>query len=270
LTATQNLERTTTETLDVVKQSCILIGNEIGMTDADYRGEAKDICAAVYGRVNDNLKVAFKSKAALKVTYKPAVCTVDARAQASAAASCEGKASADIKATCTGTCNGKCDGTCSAKGSGGNCAGQCSGTCQGECQGTADVDASASCKASATIDASVKMQCTEPELKIEGDAKLYVDKTKAEQTIAGLRAGLPKILSVRARLVPLGHAVAVWARSAAELKDMGVRALQSFKDQATCVGGQIAAAASMVGKIQANVSVSVEVSASASGTIGSN
>ena len=43
---------------------------------------------------------------------------------------------------------------------------------------------------------------------------------------------------------------------------------QSFKDQALCISGQIAAAAKLIGSIEANVSVSVEVSASASGTIG--
>lgn len=270
LIATQNLEAKTKETVEVVKQSCILIGNEIGMTEADYRGETKDICAAVYGRVNENMKVAFKGKAALKVKYKPAVCTVSADAQLSAAAQCEGKASADFKASCSGTCRGKCDGTCATKGSGGNCAGQCSGTCQGQCEGTSDVNASAQCRAAATVKAELEVECTEPELTIEADAKLTLDKAKAEMTLKGLRAGLPKIFSVKARLAPMKHAVEVWAKSAAELKDIGIRGLQSFKDQATCVGGQIAAAANMVGNIQANVSVSVEVSASASGSIGAN
>ena len=268
LVATQDIQKESQRVADVVGESCRIMGNEVGFTEADYKGETKDICAMVYGRINENLKVAFKGKAAYKVKYKPAVCRVNAQASAEAAAQCEGKASADIKATCSGVCNGKCDGTCATKGGGGECAGQCNGTCRGKCEGTADVDASAECKASASVKASLEVECTEPELTIEGDAKLYVDKAKAEATLKALKAGLPKVLSVKARLVPLKFAVETWAKSAASLKDIGIRGLQSFKDQATCIGGQIAAAAGMVASIQANVSVSVEVSASASGTIG--
>ncbi|MGN6109101.1 MAG: hypothetical protein ACTHU0_28605 [Kofleriaceae bacterium] len=272
LQATLDLQATTEETVKVVKQSCVMIGQEIGMIPADLEGETKEVCAKVYGTINDNLKVAFKSKAALKVTYKPAVCRVSIDAQAKAAAECEGKASADIGAKCSGVCRGKCDGQCSGKagtgGSSGECGGQCSGTCHGQCEGHADVEASAQCKASASVKASAELECTEPELKIEADAKLVVDKSKAEATIKGLRAGLPKILSVKARLEPLKYATQAWVSSAKELKDMGPKFVNSFKDQALCISGQVGAAFSAIGKIEANVSVSVEVSASASGTIG--
>lgn len=272
LVATQNLQTTTEETVKVVKQSCIMIGTEIGMTEADFRGETKDICAQVYQRIDENMKVAFKAKAGLKVKYKPAVCKVNIDAQAKAAAECEGKASADIKATCSGVCNGKCEGTCAGKagtgGSGGECNGECKGTCHGSCEGHADVNASAQCKTSASVKASMDVQCTEPELDISADAKLVVDKSKAEMTIKGLKAGLPMILSVKARLAPLKYAVQVWAESARELKDAAPMLAKSFKDQAMCISGQIAAAAKMIGSIEANVSVSVEVSASASGSIG--
>jgi len=272
LVATQQLQKVSEETVQVVRQSCILIGNELGMTEADYKGETKDICAKVYGTIQDNMKVAFKGQAALKVKYTPAVCRVDARAQAEAAAQCEGKASADIQATCSGTCRGTCEGTCAGKagtgGSGGQCAGQCNGTCRGECEGHADVNASAQCKAHASVEASVNVQCTEPELDIQADAKLVVDKAKAEMTIRALKAGLPKILSVKARLDPLKYAVESWAFAAKDLKDSAGTLAASFKDQAMCISGQIAAAASLISQIQVNVSVSVEVSASASGTIG--
>lgn len=221
------MQKSTEETVKVVKQSCVMIGTEIGMLPADLEGETKEVCAKVYGTVSDNMKVAFKGKAALKVQYKPAVCKVNVEAQAKAAAECEGKASADIKATCSGTCRGKCEGTCAGKaGTGGNkgqCAGECKGTCRGECEGHADVDASAQCKADASVKASLDVQCTEPELKIEADAKLVLDKAKAEATLKGLRAGLPKILSVRARLAPMKHAAQTLVASAAELKDIARR-----------------------------------------------
>src|SRR5262245_2595575 len=38
LQATKDLEKTTEETVQVVKQSCEMIGREMGMTDADFRG----------------------------------------------------------------------------------------------------------------------------------------------------------------------------------------------------------------------------------------
>ena len=272
LQATKDLEAQTEETVKVVKQSCIMIGNEIGMTEADYKGETKDICATVYGRINDNMKVAFKGKAALKIKYKPAVCKVSVDAEAKFAAECEGKASADVGATCTGTCHGKCDGTCAGKagtgGSGGECNGECKGTCHGSCEGHADVNASAQCKASASVKAQASMECSDPELKIDADAKLVVDKSKAEMTIKALKNGLPKLLSIKARMAPIQYAAEAVLTSAKELKDMGPKFVNSFKDQALCITGQITAALNAATKIQANVSVSVEVSASASGTVG--
>jgi modification target Cys-rich repeat protein len=270
LQATKDLEATTAETVRVVKQSCEIIGRELGMADADFTGEAKDVCAHVYGALRDNMKVSFKSQAALKIKYKPAVCRINVDAEAKAAAECEGNASADVGATCTGACHGTCEGTCSGKagtgGSGGECHGECKGTCHGECEGHADVKASAQCRASASVKASIDVKCTEPELTIVADAKMTLDKSKAEMVIRALKNGLPKALSVKAHLEPLKRSVEVWAQSAKELKDMGPKFINSFKDQALCISGQIAAAANMIGRINTNVSVSVEVSVEASAT----
>lgn len=272
LEATKNLSVTAEETAKVVKQSCIMMGTELGMAEPELQGEAKDICAKVWGTIDANMKVVVKSKAALKVKYKPAVCKVNVDVQAKAAAECEGKASADVGATCSGVCHGKCDGTCAGKagtgGSGGQCDGECKGTCHGDCEGHADVKASAQCKASASVKANADVQCTEPDLDISFDAKLVVDKSKAEATLKALKAGLPKLLSVKARIAPLKYAVESWVFAAKELKDMGPKFANSFKDQALCISGQIAAAANMIGHIEANVSVSVSVSAQASGSVG--
>jgi modification target Cys-rich repeat protein len=249
-----------------------MMGNELHMNGADLQGETNDVCARVITNIQNNLKVSLKPEAKLNVHYKPAVCKVDLEASAHAAAQCEGKADADVGASCTGTCHGTCSGTCSGKaGTGGNsgqCDGACSGTCKGSCEGHANVNASAQCKANAEVHASVDVQCTEPELTIEADAKLVVDTSKLELTLGALRHGLPKILSVKARLEPLQAAVVTWAASAKELADAGAGLAQSFKDQAMCISGQIAGAVEMVSHIQASVHVSVEVSASASGTIG--
>jgi hypothetical protein len=278
LTAVQDLEKQSQETVEVVKTSCKMMGKELGMTDADFPDgmETNDVCAKVWGAYRDNMKVAVKNKSAFKIKYKPAVCKVSVEATAEAAAKCEGKASADVGATCSGVCHGKCDGQCAGgakAGTGGNaaggeCNGECKGTCHGSCEGHADVKASGQCKASAQAHASADMQCTEPELSITLDAKLVVDKSKAEQTLAAMKAGLPKLLSVKARLAPLQAAVETTVGTAKELKSMGPKFVNSFKDQALCISGQVAAAVNAATHIQANISVSVEVSASASGEVG--
>jgi len=280
LSATQQLDATMQSTIEVVKTSCVMMGEELHMAPADLQGETKDVCNKVIATINDNMKVAIKPKAKLNVKYTPAVCTVDVQATAHAAAECEAKADADIgvkcegscTGTCSGTCNGKCNGKAGTGGSGGQCNGTCEGTCGGSCSGGcdghADVDASAQCKADAEVKASVDVQCTEPSLEIDADAKIIVDASKLQMTIAALKKGLPKILSIRARMKPLQAAFKAWATAAAELKDIGKDLAQSFKDQALCITGQISAAVGMLARIQVNVEVSVEVSASASGSAG--
>ena len=112
------------------------------------------------------------------------------------------------------------------------------------------------------------MECTEAKLEVTLDAKLVVDKTKAEQTLNAMKNGLPKLLSLQARLKPLQAAVETTVSTAKELKDLGPKFVNSFKDQALCISGQVAAALNAAMSIQANVSVSVSVSAEASGSVG--
>jgi hypothetical protein len=278
LTAVADLDKQAKETVEVVRTSCKMMGKELGMNEAEFTDgmETKDVCAKVWGVYNDNMKVAVKSKAAFKIKYTPAVCKVSVDATAEAAAKCEGKASADVGATCSGVCNGKCDGKCAASGKAGtggsggsgDCHGQCSGTCHGDCEGHADVKASGQCKAHAQVEASAKMECTEAKLEVTLDAKLVVDKSKAEQTLNAIKNGLPKLLSLHARMAPLQAAVETTLSTAKELKDMGPKFVNSFKDQALCISGQVAAALNAATSIQANVSVSVSVSAEASGSVG--
>ena len=278
LEAVADLQKQSQETVEVVKTSCKMMGKELGMPPADFPDsmETKDVCAKVWGAYHDAFKVGLKSKAALKIVYKPAVCKVDIQATADIAAKCEGKASADVGATCSGTCKGKCEGTCAGgakagtggSGGGGECNGQCKGTCKGECEGHADVKASGQCKAKAQASASAEMKCTEAELKVTLDAKMTLDKSKAEMVVKALQNGLPKLLSLKARTAQLQAAVETTVSTAKELKDMGPKFVNSFKDQAMCITGQVAAAVKAATSIQANVSVSVEVSASASGEVG--
>jgi len=228
LQATKDLDTAAIETVKVVKQSCVMMGQELGMPEADLQGETNDVCNKVTTTYQNNLKIYLKPKAKLAIKYKPAVCTVNAELAAGATAECEGSASA----------------------------------------GTGGSSGGGQCKAAAAVKASLDVKCTEPELSIEADAKLVVDKSKLEMTLKALRNGLPRLLSVKARLEPLTSATEQWAKTANELAAMGPKFTQSFADQATCIGFQLAAVGKAATRIQANVHVSVTVTASASATAG--
>jgi len=228
LQATKDLDTTLIETARVVKQSCVMMGQELGMPPPELEGDAKQVCDRVIATYQNNLKVTLKAGAKLTVKYTPAVCTVDAQASAKAVAECEGGAHA----------------------------------------GTGGSGAGGQCKAAAGVNASLHVQCTEPQLTLTAEAGVVLDKTKLEKTLAALRNGLPKLISINARLKPLKDAIAAWAQSAKELAGMGQKFAQSFHDQAMCIAGQLSALASAQTRIQANFEVSVSVGASASDTAG--
>ncbi len=274
LEATVKVDAEATRLVNIIGESCAIMGRELGMAGPELEGQPKDVCARVYERLNADLKVSIKAGAKLNVVYKPAVCTLDLQASASAAAECEAKASADIGMTCNGTCSGTCEGTCKGSagtgGSGGDCNGVCEGSCRGSCDGWAEADASAQCRAKAEVNASVDMTCTEPEFSVDVEAGAIVDASKAEKALSAMRAGFPKVFSVKARLAPFGAAVKTWGKTAAELGSAGRDLANSFKDQALCITGQIKAAVDAVARVNVSIEVSVEVSASASGTAGTN
>ena len=227
--ATKELDKISGDISVTVKDSCVLMGKDLGMAEADLGGDdIGAVCNKVIAGIQANLSVAFKGKASLKIVAKPAVCKADLDVQAKAAGECEGKA--DV-------------------GPGGS-------------------NASSQCRASGSIKVAAAVQCTPPEFSVEADAKMVVDKPKADMTIKALQDGMPKLLDVKGHVEPLKTAVEQWLVSVKELKDAGSSLAQSFKDQAMCITGQLAAVADMTGHIQANVSVSVSVSASASGTVG--
>jgi hypothetical protein len=229
LQATKDLQTTTIETVKVVKQSCITMGNKLGMPAADLAGDdTNGICAKVITQYQNNLKVDLKPGAKLKIKYTPAKCTIDASAGASASGACGGGAAA----------------------------------------GTGGSSAGGTCAATAQVNASLHAQCEPAKLTIDADAKLITNKDQLEMTIAAMREGLPELLSVSARIKPIKDAVVTWEKAANDLKDMGPKFAQSFQDQAMCITGQIGAAVNAATSIHANVEVSVSVSASASGTVG--
>ena len=225
LQATKDLKTVTIETLKVVKQSCIMMGNQLGMAQVDLSGDdTNGICTKVIAAYQNNLKVSFKPKQALKIKLVAPSCKVDLAASAGAAAGCGG--------------------------------------------GVADASANLQCKAAAVVKASINAQCTPPQLTIDFDPKAAVDVSKLEQTVKAMREGIPELLSVGARMRPINDALTVWEQSLASIKDMGSTFVQSFKDQAVCISNQLNLATSAGVHFKADVKVSVDVSASASGSVG--
>lgn len=254
-----------------VRTGCDAMAKELGVSP---EGDTKAVCNAVLAQLKEDLSAGIQAEAKLEVEYKPAVCRVDASFAAEVAAKCEASASGNVsvtcEGTCSGTCSGACDGTCQGDNSGGECNGQCDGVCRGSCsggcEGSADVQASAECEAKAEVDASVKMECTPAELNVTADASVVVDQPRYDRAVAAIKAGMPQILTVQAKVKPLQAAVKTWASTARQLGDAGKDLAGQFKDQALCISAQIGAAVSAIANIEASISVSVEVSVEASGT----
>jgi hypothetical protein len=274
LDATAQLDKTVRGLEVEVRTGCDAMAKELGISPKG--GTNKDVCDAVLAELKADMSAGIRAEAKLEVNYTPAVCTINIDAGMSAAAECEAKASGDIsvkcEGTCTGTCSGACDGKCEGGSGGSDCNGTCDGTCEGSCsggcEGSADVDASAECKAQAEAHATAEMTCTEAKLEVTADASVVVDKPKYEMAVAAIKAGMPHILEVRAKIKPLEHAVATFVATGKGVVDAGKDLAGQFKDQALCLSGQISAAASAMANIQASFSFSVEVSASASATAG--
>lgn len=280
LEATVTLNEAVLELEAEVKNPCVSMAEKLGVS---AEGDTRAVCNAVADGIKANLRAGLKGKASLTIDYKPAVCTVDADLAVDAAAKCEASASADVKVRCSGQCEGTCEGACKGKcegkagggGGKGECAGKCEGTCEGSCsggcEGSADVQASAECEAKAEVSANLEAKCTEPELTVEFDAKLVAEKPKVEAVVDALKSGLPRLLMVSAKVRgPVSATVKTWSKAAKDLAQASGKLYSSLGEQASCVAGQLAAAAAMVTKVEASVSVSVEASASVSGAAGAS
>jgi hypothetical protein len=281
LEATVQLEKAVSDSENYLRDTCALMGRELGLPGDRLSGNTKDVCSLVSAELSDSLQVGIGGKANLKVEAKPAVCTVNVDAGASAVAECEARASADVQVACSGTCEGTCSGTCHGTcagsagtgGSGGECAGQCDGRCEGSCSGScvghAEVEAEASCKAAAEVRANAEATCTEPEVNVSFDSEVVVDTSKAEAAVKAIEVGLPRLVRAHANAMgPLKFAAEGWIKTARDLAKAGPRLTSSLGDQAMCVAGQLSAAAAMIPSIQVSLEVQVEVSAEVSGSAG--
>jgi hypothetical protein len=273
LDATAQVDKATASLEASVGDACRQMAKAL---DIPAEGNTKAVCNKVAAELKNSMKVGVKGKAAVKTTYTPAVCKVDADFTAEAAAKCEGRAKADVKVTCSGTCSGTCNGACSgaceSKNAQGQCAGKCSGTCRGKCSGScsgsADVDGSAECKASASAQGNVRAECTEPKVEVAVDSKAVVDASRIAKVEKALKVGLPALLSANAKAKLVGKSVKAWASTAAKLKGAGSASVKALGAKAMCVAGELAGAAKVATQVNVRVSVSVQASASVSGAAG--
>jgi hypothetical protein len=272
LVASSELDRTSFELENSVKNACAKMARELGVSP---EGDTKTVCMRAKAELDANLQVSVKTEKRLVTKYTPPVCTTDVDFTASFAAQCEAKASADISVQCSGrcggTCNGACDGTCSSGTTSqcnGSCSGTCKGSCSGSCEGYADVNASAECKASAEIRATTRTTCTPAKTEIVQQDVTVVDATKWNKAMAAINVGLPELLTAKAKLELTAKALVLWVQTGAAL----AKSIGSFADQlgshTVCVGAQLAGVVAAAANISARINVSIEVSASVSASAG--
>jgi len=274
LLASAELDRASLELETTVRDACVKMATELGVSTA---GNTKEVCMRAKAELDANLQISVKTEKRLVTKYTPPVCTTDVDFTAGFTAECEAKASADINIQCSGrcggTCNGACDGQCAGStGTGGQCNGQCSGTCQGRCSGScegyANVEASAECKASAEIRATTRTTCTPAKTEIVQQDVTVVDATKWNKAMAAINAGLPTLLTAGKKLELVAKAIVLWVQTGASLVKASGELVGQLGEHGACVAAQLVGVVAAAANIEARVSVSVEVSASVSASAG--
>jgi len=217
-----------------------------------------------------------------------------------ASGTCSGSCEGTCSASCTGVCQGTCEGTCRTRAADGSCNGACQGTCSGtcsagctgSCSGQCVVRAQASCSGECRGGCSVAMtepRCTgtvtppriEAECQASCDARMNAQAEctpgSVEVTVTGnvasnleervnhlkaaLKMGLGNILAIKLKLERLAGAANAMGRTARDLPGaVGTLGLSA----ASCVSNAATALVPATGSI----TVSVEVSASVSGSAG--
>lgn len=175
---------------------------------------------------------------------------------------CTGTCDADCSGSCTGTCTSDVTATCE-----GECTGECSATWEAECNGEANVTANADCEAACDARANATATCTEPEVTITGvGVPDPADQARIDALVTTLGENYPALLQAQARiqyaLAPsLDAFVSSVEGAATSLADAGVQA-------GACMVVAVDVVTEAAGRIDASVSVTVEVSASVSASGG--
>lgn len=226
-------------------------------------------------------------------------------AAASCGGKCEGSCDAKFKGQCGGECDGRCDGkkvkgvckgTCEGScdaGASGECKGQCSGSCEfkgegkcdGTCSGSCSVamkeptctgeikapEMSAECKASCDAKLSGNLSCTPAKVVIRVDGA--ADADAAANYKMAIEKNLPAILKVAVGMKDRVGSVVTSVSGVVDGAQTAVKGAVSggpltAAALTACVAAPFKGAIDAVGSIEANVNVSVEINASASGGTG--
>ncbi|HLK40824.1 MAG TPA: hypothetical protein VKU41_28920 [Polyangiaceae bacterium] len=233
-------------------------------------------------------------------------CQGDCEASAAAACTgeCSGTCDADIKGACSGKCSGKCDGKVMDAKANGECSGTCEGKCDasikgechGKCGGSCKMSAQAECHGTCTGSCSVEMKAPKCTGKVEPPQISAECKAKCDAGLHAHAECTPPHIALRISGSADAKAEAMY-RAAIE-KNLGAvlkvavgtgkGALELAGNMETVINGVVAGAQGAgdavsglklaaclapvkgaldaVASVKANVSVSVDVQASAKGS----
>lgn len=273
LIASAELDRASLELEGSVVGACRKMAGVLGINPL---GDTRTVCNAVAAELDANLKVSVSQEKRLVTREVPPVCTTEIDFAAGVAAECEAQAQGSMSMTCdghcSGTCNGACDGTCVGGAAGGVCQSQCDGVCGGSCTGSCDGyvtgGVEAECRATVEIRSSLHTTCTEPRLEVVEESVTIVDDTKFRKAQAAIMAGLPTIRQSAKKAELVARSAVLWTKTLGGLIGSGGQLLVELGERSVCIGGQLQAALAAAAQVEARFSVSIEVSASISGSAG--
>lgn len=273
LIASAELDRASLQLEGEVLDGCRKMAAVLGINPL---GDTRTVCMAVSAELDANLKVSVSQETRLVTREVPGECVTKVDFAAGVVAECEASVAADVDLQCNGVCNGtcagRCDGICAGGATGGSCNSACDGTCEGTCDGNCEGyftgGAEAECRAAVEVRSSVHTECTPPRLEIVEETVTIVDDTKFRKAQAAIAAGLPTIRSAARRADLIARAGATWVKTLGNLISDSGTLLVELGERSVCVAGQLQAALAAAGQIQARFTVSIEVSASISGSAG--
>ncbi|WP_106092201.1 hypothetical protein [Enhygromyxa salina] len=294
--ASMDIERVANQAYANVTAACVKMGKDLGVSAAELQGSAADSASAPCNAVAAKIDAIVKANAAIKVSYQPPRCQMDANFKASCDAECglevdpgkvvaecePAKLSGYCQGTCTGqcegTCTGECQGECSAKDAQGRCVGECKGTCSGSCDATChakcdgtwkaprcDVEVEqskvkADCAANCEASAKFRASCQPPKLDVTTSAQAEA----MTKLVATLKANLPALIQAQLRLSKqLAGDIKVVIDSGAKLKGQ----LSGAGSKAVAC---VTAAVGAMAQASVKINVSVKASASVSGKAGAS
>ncbi len=177
LMATSKFAASAAELEGSLKESCIAMGSELGLSNDDMQGDVRGVCQAVSAKLSGDLgALRAEAELTIDVVAVPPRCEVSVDAYAECTAGCQVDVDpGEIDVQCeggelVGECSGECKGSCGAEVSGqcagaceGSCSGSCTGTCQGACDGNCTVknaDGSCNGKCEGTCTGTCSAGCT--------------------------------------------------------------------------------------------------------------